>query len=192
MTMQPEEVVRFWCDTCGPDKWYAQEEELDAEIRARFGDAVLSAQQGGLADWEGTPQGSLALLILIDQFSRNIFRGSGQSFAGDARAREIARAAIAADHDLVIPYPERVFFYMPFVHSEDLADQDEGVRLEEERLGPEGSEYVLHAKVHREIIRRFGRFPYRNEALGRETSAAEREFLETGGYGAILRELQEG
>lgn len=186
----PSEIIEFWCVECGPDKWYAQSAELDATIRERFASLVIQAQEGGLLHWADSAEDTLALLILLDQFSRNIFRGEARAFAGDARARAIARAAIAAEFDRAIPFPERQFFFMPLVHSEDLADQDDGVRLMEERLMPEGAGNLLHARVHREIIKRFGRFPYRNEALGRQTTAEEADFLSSGGYGAILREFQ--
>ena len=183
-------VVRFWCETCKPEEWYVQSDDLDATIRARFGDLVTEAQNGGLADWEETAEGTLALLILIDQFARNIHRGSDQSFAGDPRGRAITRRAVARDFDLAYPMPERQFFLMPLMHSEDLDDQDDGVRLMADRLGPEGFRNLLHAWVHREVIRRFGRFPYRNAALGRETTSDEAHWLENGGYGAILREVE--
>ncbi|MBF9036256.1 DUF924 family protein [Rhodobacterales bacterium HKCCE2091] len=190
MTTTPCEVVDFWCKEVSREAWYRQDDALDAQIRDRFGPAVAMAQDGGFADWAETAEGSLALLILIDQFSRNIYRGSALSFAGDARARDIARAAIAAGQDREVPLPERQFVYMPFVHSEDLADQDEGIRLMEAGLGEDGDDNVLHARAHREVIRRFGRFPFRNEALGRETTPEERAFLDGGGYGAVVRELE--
>lgn len=183
------EIVTFWFETCTPDQWYAQDDALDATIRERFGADVAAAQEGAFEDWRQSAEGALGLLILIDQFSRNIYRGDARSFAGDARAREIARAAIAGDFDQAFDMPARQFFFLPFVHSEDLADQDEGIRLMQDRLGPEGADNIRHAKVHREIIRRFGRFPYRNAALGRETTAEEQAFLDNGGYGAIAREL---
>ena len=132
----------------------------------------------------------MALLILLDQFSRNIYRGDGRSFAGDARARQVARKAVAHGFDLAYPLPERQFFYMPLVHSEDIADQNDGVAWMEERLGADAMNNVLHARAHREIIARFGRFPFRNAALGRATTPQEQDFMDQGGYGAVVRALE--
>lgn len=188
--MQPAEIVGFWCDECKPEEWYTQSDDLDASIRDRFGAAVDVAQDGGFTEWEDSAEGVLALLLLLDQFSRNIFRGDGRSFAGDARARALTRHAVARDFDQAYPMPERQFFLMPLMHSEHLADQDEGIALMQERLGPEGAKNVLHARAHREIIARFGRFPYRNAALDRKTTPQEQDFLDAGGYGAVVRELE--
>ena len=192
MQPDPKDIVAFWCESHGPSDWYAQSDALDAEIRARFGDLVAAAQEGAHETWRQTPAGALALLILIDQFSRNLFRGSAQAFAGDARARDIARAAIAAGQDREVKLPERQFFYMPLVHSEAMADQDAGLAAMIAGMGEAGAVNILHARAHREIIRRFGRFPFRNAALGRPDTAEERAFLDGGGYGAILRELETG
>ncbi|MEM9755080.1 MAG: DUF924 family protein [Pseudomonadota bacterium] len=185
-----EDVVRFWCHECTPEQWYQQDDALDAEITRRFGPAVAAAQDGAFDDWTATAQGVLALLILIDQFARNIHRGTAQAFAGDARALAVARDAIARDLDQAIPMPERQFLFLPFMHSETLADQDDGIALMQARLGEAGQKTVLHARAHREIIARYGRFPYRNAALGRETRPEDDAFKEAGGYGAILRALQ--
>ena len=188
--MQPAEVVEFWCAQCTPEQWYAQSDALDAVIRDRFGAAVEAAQAGAYAEWEAGAEGALALLILLDQFSRNIFRGDGRSFSGDARARQIARKSVALGLDQAYPMPARQFFLMPLTHSEDIADLDDAVRLMAERLGPEGDRNVLHARAHREVVRRFGRYPFRNAALGRLTTPEEQDFLDQGGYGAIVRALE--
>ncbi|MEM6610450.1 MAG: DUF924 family protein [Pseudomonadota bacterium] len=185
-----QEVVQFWCHECAPADWYKEDPELDATIRDRFGPDVVRAQQGELDGWAETAEGALALIILIDQFSRNIFRGDARSFAGDDHGLALARQAVARDFDTAYDMPVRQFFLLPFLHSEILADQDEGLQLMQDRLGPDGANNVLHARAHREIIRRFGRFPYRNAVLNRDTTADEQAFLDGGSYGAVLREVQ--
>lgn len=184
-----KEIVRFWLEDIGEAGWYAAVDAVDATIRDRFGALWTQARDGGLADWCDTPQGALAYLILTDQFPRNMFRGDARAFATDAAAREAARGAIDRGLDLEVAEPERVFFYMPFEHSEDLADQDLSVDLTERNLPLTGKGYALHARAHREVIRRFGRFPFRNAALGRDTTPEERAFLDGGGYGAVVRGL---
>ncbi|MEM9319911.1 MAG: DUF924 family protein [Pseudomonadota bacterium] len=184
------DVIDFWCVTCEPKDWYRSEPEFDDQIRATFGAAVETAQQGGMTEWEETADGLFGLLILLDQFSRNIFRGQAQAFVGDMRALALARSAVSRDIDQSYPMPERQFFLLPFLHSEELAVQDEGLALMQDRLGPEGAQNVLHAHAHRAIIERFGRFPYRNDALGRDTTKEEQKFLDDGSYGAVLREMQ--
>ncbi|MEM9871664.1 MAG: DUF924 family protein [Pseudomonadota bacterium] len=187
--MHAQDICRFWLEECTPEQWYRQDDALDATIAERFGKAVTDAQDGAFEDWLTGGEGALALLLLLDQFSRNIFRGSGQSFAGDARARAIAAKAIAADWDREIAGPGRQFFYLPHMHSEDLAEQDQCIAWFEARM-PEASNNLLHARVHREIIARHGRFPYRNAALGRVSTPEEKEFLAEGGYGKILAEIE--
>ncbi|MFO6463828.1 DUF924 family protein [Jannaschia sp. KMU-145] len=189
MEHDPEDVLTFWLKECGPDDWYKGGDELDATISERFRDAWDAAAAGQLNHWATSARGALALLILTDQFSRNMHRGSGRAFETDPLARSVAKGAIDRGHDLAIPEPERQFFYMPLEHSENLADQERAVRLIMTRM--DSPENLLHARAHREIIRRFGRFPFRNEALGRTTSPRERAFLDEGAYGAILRELQD-
>ncbi len=179
-TVQPGDVIAFWL-TAGPERWFAKEDAFDAEIRDRFEPAHHLAARGELKNWSGTWEGSLALLLLLDQFPRNLYRGSGHAFATDPLARSLARAAIAAGHDRAAPADLRVFFYLPFEHSELLADQDLCIRLCE-ALDTEGSEWTRWAREHRAIIVRFGRFPHRNAALGRETGAEEQAFLESGGF----------
>ncbi|MCW3780806.1 DUF924 family protein [Defluviimonas salinarum] len=186
---EPEAVVEFWLHEVGVDGWYEAIDDVDEEIRKRFGAEWQAANAGQREFWCNGPRGTLAYLILTDQFPRNMFRGRPEAFATDARARTAAAAAIDRGFDLKIPEPERVFFYMPFEHSEDLADQDWCIALFESRLDKTRDEFLLHGRTHREIIRRFGRFPYRNAALGRQSTAEEVEFLENGGYRAILNEL---
>jgi uncharacterized protein (DUF924 family) len=185
----PEDVLTFWLDEIGESKWYQGSDELDQTIRDRFQAVWHEAQSGALGLWMTYPSGTLAYILLCDQFSRNMFRDSAQAFATDKSARAAAKAAISRGWDMQIAEPARQFFYMPLQHSENLCDQDRCVRLMKTRL-PETSGLLLHAKAHREIIRQFGRFPFRNKALGRDTTAAEAKFIEQGAYGAIVRTLQ--
>ena len=179
----PVEVLDFWLGEVGPEGWYAGGEALDAECRLRFGDLWQAAHEGGLEHWVEGAASTLAYLVICDQLARNIHRGRAEAFATDARARAAARKAVAAGWDLEAPEPERQFFYMPFEHSEDAADQALAVQLLTERLASD-PEMALHARAHQAIIARFGRFPFRNAALGRETTPEEAEFLANGGYAA--------
>ncbi|PIE14369.1 MAG: hypothetical protein CSA70_00975 [Rhodobacterales bacterium] len=188
----PDEVLKFWLDEVGTDGWYKQSDELDAEILARFGTAYEAAKDGALSLWLTYPGGTLAYLILLDQFPRNMFRGSADAFATDKVALAVAKVAIAKDWDLKIDEPARQFFYLPLMHSESLCDQERCVRLMKERMPRAGEGNLIHAQAHREIIRRFGRFPYRNEALHRRFTATERDYVSRGGYGETMRELQAG
>lgn len=185
-----EDITRFWVDEVGPEKWYVQDESLDAEIRQRFEASWQAAHAGEMYAWCEEPQGTLGFLILTDQLPRNMFRGDARSFATDVVARTAAKKAIDRRWDMSVPEPERQFFYLPLMHSETLGDQDACIRLMSERMPETGDSNVLHARVHREIIRQFGRFPYRNVALGRMTLPVEQKFLEGDGYAGILRELQ--
>lgn len=186
----PEDILAYWLDEIGPDGWFAGDEELDTEITERFLPDYERACDGALSLWLTYPSGTLAYIILTDQFPRNMFRGSGRSFATDAIALAAAKMAIRKGWDQRIDEPGRHFFYLPLTHSECLVDQDRAVRLIMTRMLESGPDRLLHAKAHREVIRKFGRFPYRNEALGRDTPPAEVKYLENGGYGATVRELQ--
>ncbi|WP_371168934.1 DUF924 family protein [Aliiroseovarius sp. 2305UL8-7] len=178
-----EEVVHFWINETGPQGWYNGSEALDQEICERFGDDWEAAREGHRDDWQTSPMGALGFLILTDQFPRNMFRGDARSFATDAAARACSEQAIAQGHDMRIAVPDRQFFYMPLMHSEEMADQDRCVALMAERMSdPLGQGDTLHARIHREIIVRFGRFPYRNDALGRVTTSEEQAFIDDGGY----------
>ena len=187
MDIQSQDILDFWLDEIGPQGWYRQDDDIDQRIRDRFMDAWHAARRNELECWSIDPRRCLALIILLDQFPRNMFRGSARAFHSDARALSVAAYALGRGWDLRIEGPERQFFYMPYMHSEHLPDQDHCVRLFAERMPGDN---LLHARVHREIIRRFGRFPYRNAALGRRTTAAEQAFLDGGGYGGILNELK--
>ncbi|MBY6200016.1 DUF924 domain-containing protein [Maritalea mobilis] len=188
MDDRADKVLAFW-EKAGPEMWYKKDDGFDAQITELFG-ALWEEAAGGALDegWATNPAGALSLIILLDQFPRNMFREDPRAFATDDRARTIACYALERGWDMRVDGPMRQFFYMPFMHSERLTDQDHCVRLMAERM--EGTDNLLHARVHREIIRRFNRFPYRNAALGRVSTEAERDFLENGGYAAILSEVQ--
>lgn len=188
--MTPEDVLSFWLDEIGPEGWYGGGEELDETCRDRFGDLWTEATEGGLGLWLTYPSGALAYVILTDQLGRNMWRGTARSFAMDSAALAASKAAIGKGWDLKIDPPARQFFYLPMMHSENLSDQDRCVRLFHTRM-PDAEDNLVHAKAHREVIRRFGRFPYRNEVLSRETKPAEAAFLAGGGYGAVVRETRE-
>ncbi len=178
-------VLDFWLKEVGPEKWYAKDAALDAAVTERFGAAMAAAREGRCADWTLTPRGALALIVLLDQFPRNAFRGEAGAFAGDVRARSVAKRAIRLDQDLGIAEPERQFFYMPLMHAECLADQDRCVRMILTRMPETGAAANLpHAVAHRDIIRRFGRFPFRNAALSRRDTPEEAAWLAEGGYAA--------
>ena len=187
--MSSEDVLAFWLDEVGPKGWYEGGEALDEACRDRFEDLWHDATEGALGLWLTYPSGLLAYVILTDQLPRNMFRGTAKSFQMDAPALAAAKTAVGKGWDLKIDPPARQFFYLPMMHSENLCDQDRCVRLFHTRM-PEAEDNLLHAKAHREVIRRFGRFPHRNEALSRETQPAEAAFLKEGGYGAVVRETR--
>ena len=182
------EVLTFWQEA-GPESWYRQDAPFDRTIRDRFGALWDLACAGGCDHWAMGPKGALGLIVLTDQLPRNMFRDNPRAFASDARALRIAASALNHGWDLRVAEPMRQFFYLPFMHSEMLTDQDRSVRLFKARM--EGGDNLLHARAHREVIRRYGRFPYRNAALGRVSTPQEEVFLHAGGYGAIVRELQD-
>jgi uncharacterized protein (DUF924 family) len=182
-------VLDFWLGEVGPDGWYAGGAVLDAQCRDGFRDLWTSALNGGLSHWVDGTVGSLAFIVLTDQLPRNMHRGHADAFATDPLARDAARQAIAAGWDLGAPEPDRQFFYLPFEHSEDPDDQALAVRLMEERVASD-PDLALHARAHQEIIRRFGRFPFRNAALGRINTPEEVVFLENGSYPAFVRAMK--
>ena len=171
-------VVAFWFGA-GPKKWFTKDAGFDAEIREKFLSTYEAAAQGQLADWEATVEGALALVILLDQFPRNMFRGSARTFETDSIARAVADRAIARGSDKQLELPKCNFFYLPFMHSEALADQERCVDL----CRSAGDENTLkYAELHADIIRRFGRFPHRNAVLCRTTTPDEQAFLDSGGF----------
>jgi len=168
------DIVSFWSEA-GPDKWFAQDDNFDQAIRSRFLPTYQAAANGDLEAWEESADGALALLILLDQFPRNMFRGDARAFATDTLARAAADRALSRGFDQATDPEVRSFFYMPFMHSEALSDQDRCVRLFE-ALGD--AEQLRYAAEHRDVIRRFTRFPHRNRALGRDATPAEQAFLQ--------------
>jgi len=175
--IMPADIVSFWRGV-GPKGWFEKDLALDDEIRRRFLRIHEAAAAGKLAAWEQSAQGALALLILLDQFPRNMFRGQPRAFATDAQARAVASRAILNGFDGVDP-AMRGFFYLPFEHSEDMADQDRGIALYK---GAGDADGLKWANLHADIIRRFGRFPHRNAVLGRVTTPEEKAFLDGGGF----------
>ena len=180
MNKLAEEILDFWTDV-GMAGWYTESAEFDDKIRSRFKDAWTDALAGKFSDWKLEARSSLALIILLDQFPRNMFRGDGASFASDRKALCVAQKAMERNFDQEIDGDLRQFFYLPFMHSESLMDQDAAVCAFCTRMPGTGN--LLHARAHRQVIRDFGRFPYRNEPLGRESTEKEVAYLDAGGYG---------
>jgi len=176
MTPGPRDILDFWFKDVGEKRWFESDPKLDAALRVRFEQTWHAARDGKLSDWEETATGALALLIVLDQFPRNMFRGRAEAFSTDAPARAAADRALARGFDLEAPKGARIFFYLPFMHSENLADQDRCVALVRERLGEDSMNFP-YAVAHRDWIRRFGRFPGRNAALGRVATPEETIFL---------------
>jgi uncharacterized protein (DUF924 family) len=173
----PAAVIAFW-RAAGPGRWFERDNVFDDEVRRRFLATYEAAAAGKLTDWEQSAEGSLALLILLDQFPRNMFRGEARAFATDALARAVASRAILNGFDGAFP-DMRGFFYLPFEHSENLADQERCTALYKAAGDADG---VKWAEIHADIIRRFGRFPHRNAVLGRMTTPEEQKFLDDGGF----------
>jgi uncharacterized protein (DUF924 family) len=172
------EVVAFWRDA-GAARWFARDDAFDTEFRRRFEAEHFVAARGEYEAWMESAEGALGLLILLDQFPRNCFRGSAHSYATDGLARHYARRAVDAGFDQEIDSGLRLFFYLPFEHSETLAEQDRSMEL----FGGIGdAELMKYAKLHRDLIERFGRFPHRNAALGRESTREELDYLASGGF----------
>ncbi len=176
----PEEVVTFWCETLTPEDWFKSTPALDAQIRDRFAATHLALSRDIPAEWRATPEARLAALIVLDQFSRNMYRGSPLAFAADWIALREARLAIEAEADRAIDITRRHFFYLPFVHAEDLGELDRSVAFFEEIRN---AGYLDYAVRHRDVIAQFGRFPHRNAALGRVSTPAEEVYLATPGSG---------
>jgi uncharacterized protein (DUF924 family) len=174
----PAQVLDFWF-SAGPGKWFSKDDAFDAAIRERFLPVYEAAAAGRLTDWEASAEGALALIIVLDQFPRNMFRGSPRTFAADALALAVAKRAIVRGFDKELGLPKRNFFYLPFMHAENLADQEQCVALSREAGDPNTLKY---AEQHADIIRRFGRFPHRNPMLGRTTTPEEQAFLAGGGF----------
>jgi uncharacterized protein (DUF924 family) len=172
------DVVSFWRDA-GYERWFKPDAGFDRDVRERFLATHEAAASSNLSVWERTPEGALALLILLDQFPRNMFRGTPRAFATDAAAREVARRALDRGFDKEVEPQMRSFFYLPFMHSESVADQEQCLALYKAHGNEDGIKY---AEIHLDAIRRFGRFPHRNEILGRASTPEEVAYLESGGF----------
>jgi uncharacterized protein (DUF924 family) len=164
-----EDVLAFWFSAAQSSRWYAKDDKFDAEIRQRFLSTYDAANSGTLDEWCDIPKSLLALIILLDQFPRNMFRGSPRAFASDARAVSLTKEGIKRGFDRSLTGPQLDFFYMPLMHSEALSDHD--------LLLEQGHGDNRYAQEHREIIARFGRFPHRNQTLGRESTVEEALYL---------------
>ena len=173
---QAQELIDYWFEEVGEEGWWKKDPALDAEIERRYGDLRRHVIETKAAEWRKGPRRILAAILMLDQFSRNLHRGSGEAFAQDPLARRLTRRAIEKGWDQKLEPRYRNFLYMPFMHSEDLGDQEEAIRLYE---GLDAG-MAKFARLHRDQIEAFGRFPGRNEALGRESTSAERQALENG------------
>ena len=182
-----EEVLAYW-EEIGPAGWYVDSEEVDDTIRKKFKDLWQETLSGAHSDWQLEARSILAQIIVLDQFPRNMFRGDGDSFASDKMARCVAQKAILKGFDQEIQGLLQQFFYVPFMHSESISDQDTAVRSFVTRMPNDA--YLLHARAHRQVIRDFGRFPFRNDALGRSSTPAEIAYLESGGYRFTIESLE--
>lgn len=171
-------VVEFW-RTAGYEAWFSKSDDFDRQIRERFGELHAAAANGELDNWRKEPESALALIILLDQFSRNLYRDDARAFAQDEKACEIADAAIESGFPEKVDPELRSFFYMPFMHSEKIADQRRSISLQHALGGRDSLKYAI---IHHDIIHRFGRFPHRNKVFGRYTTPAEQAFLKSGGF----------
>lgn len=172
--MSPETIIDFWFAESSRYFWFRSTPEMDAQLRDRFIDSWLAAAEGKLISWEESPEGVLALVIILDQFPLNMFRGKPLTYATEAQARNIARAAIDKGFDKDLTNEQNGFLYMPFMHSEDMADQERSIKLFEQSGREESIRFAHH---HHDIVQRFGRFPHRNKILGRQSRKEEIEYL---------------
>ena len=180
VAITPLEVLDFWWQA-GPSKWFAKDDKFDARCKKTFLDAIEAAASGALDHWADTADGALALLLLLDQMPRNVYRGTPGAFKADGKAVEIAEKALEQGFDRAYPKEARGFFYLPFEHSENMAHQERSVDLCRQ-LGDK--ELYHYALIHMDVIRRFGRFPHRNAFLGRQSTPEEQAYMESGGFSA--------
>lgn len=178
MPVAAREVVEFWQEA-GPERWFGGGPAFDARCRERLLDPHVAASRGELADWGRTAEGALALVLLLDQIPRNVFRGSAHAYATDPLARAVARRAIDDGHDRKVDAALCTFFYLPFVHAEDLAEQQRAVALYRATGVAGADKWAVH---HHAIIERFGRFPHRNRLFGRTSTPDELAWLDEGGF----------
>jgi len=174
--MKPQAVLRFWFKETKPEEQFKKSKRFDAAVRRKFLKTYHEIVRGEHADWRSAPRGRLAEIIVLDQFARNMFRGKPDAFAHDSLALALAQEALRAGADKKVPRGWRLFFYLPFMHSESKQMQKESLRLFR-TLGEKRS--LFYAKDHKRIIERFGRFPHRNKTLGRKSTAAEKKFMRT-------------
>lgn len=178
MIASSAQVLAFWREA-GKDKWFNKDAAFDDAIRRRFLETYEAAAAGQLKEWEASREGALALVIVLDQFPRNMFRGTPKMFSTDAMALAVTKTAIAQGRDKRADAVLRSFFYLPFEHSESLEEQARGIEL---YRAAEDANGLKWAKLHADIIRKFGRFPHRNKTLGRATTPEEQAFLDAGGF----------
>ena len=176
--ISPQDILSFWRNA-GEDRWWNKNDAFDGEVRDRFLGLWTEAAAGRLAHWRESDEGALALVIVLDQFPRNMFRDDPRTYASDALAREVAKRAIADGVDTRLDGKLRNFLYMPLMHSEHLGDHEQCIALFEKLGNAENFKYARH---HADIVRRFGRFPHRNRLLGRDTTPDEQAFLDSGGF----------
>lgn len=169
-------ILDFWFNELSPGDWFVKNTELDKKIHSRFHDLLVSASKGELFDWRKTPEGRVAEIIVLDQFSRNIFRGKAQAFAQDAMALILAQEIVLLNLDKSLPLTYRSFAYMPYMHAESLVIHKEAVKLFSIPGLEEGLKYEI---LHKEILEKFGRYPHRNEILGRTSTPEEIEFMKS-------------
>ena len=175
MSVTPQDILSFWFDETPTKQHFIRDDDFDTSIRDRFQTVYNDAAAGHLDDWAKTADGTLALIILLDQFSRNLYRDSPQAFDQDLKTVTLVTKAVERGDDLALPETRRAFLYLPLMHSEDLSVQDKCVALYRERLP--GSSNIPFAEQHHATIKKFGRFPYRNKAFGRETTPEEQKYL---------------
>ena len=178
------DILTFWFETAGPEKWYQKSDDFDALVRFEYEETAMvlasDISRKSSHKWEESIDDHLALIISLDQFPRNMFRGTKAAFAWDVFALASAKRLVAKNHDLKIPQDRRAFVYMPYMHSEEMIDQDRCVALVDQRL--ESQNTLHHAKEHRKVIARFGRFPHRNKIIERASTKEEITYLNNGGY----------
>lgn len=176
MTLMPNDIVKFWFEEIDSKLWFNSTPDFDNQLRDRFEAAYLAAINNELQDWQNSPEGCLALVVLLDQFPLNMYRGKAESFAGEEKSREIARRALERKFDQALSGVQKAFLYMPFMHSEKLQDQDLSVSLYEKARLEQNLRFARH---HREIVKKYGRFPHRNKILGRDSTEAELAYLDS-------------
>ena len=175
-----QDVLRFWFEEMRPQQWFTEDAEFDATIRRRFAATHEAVKHGERSNWRATPQGRLAEIIVLDQFSRNMYRGTRQAFAFDPLALTLAQEAVARGADRHLPVAQRAFLYMPYMHSESLSVHEQALRLFDQ---PGLEENLKFERAHKTIIERFGRYPHRNAVLGRASTPEETDFLKQPGSG---------